>query len=65
MIIFLYLFGCDINGYVYWLYLDIYLNNINFVDCGIESIVKFIEEYFFDGKIVYVFMFDYGMSNKG
>ncbi|XP_024401012.1 uncharacterized protein [Physcomitrium patens] len=65
LIIFLHLLGCDTNGHAHRPYSDIYLNNINLVDRGIESTVKLIEEYFPDGKTAYVFTSDHGMSNKG
>lgn len=65
LIVFLHLLGCDTNGHAHRPYSDIYLNNINLVDRGVESTVKLMEEYFPDGKTAYVFTSDHGMSNKG
>lgn len=65
LVIFLHLLGCDTNGHAHRPYSDIYLNNINLVDRGIESTVKLMEGYFPDGRTAYVFTADHGMSNKG
>ena len=65
LIVFLHLLGCDTNGHAHRPYSEIYLNNINLVDRGVESTVKLMEEYFPDGKTAYVFTSDHGMSNKG
>jgi phosphatidylinositol glycan class N len=65
LVVFLHLLGCDTNGHAHRPYSDIYLNNINLVDRGVESTVKLMEEYFPDGKTAYVFTSDHGMSNKG
>jgi predicted AlkP superfamily pyrophosphatase or phosphodiesterase len=65
LIVFLHLLGCDTNGHAHRPYSDIYLNNINLVDRGVESTVKLMEDYFPEGKTAYVFTSDHGMSNKG
>jgi len=43
-----------------------YLDNIKLVDDGIERIEEAIEEFFdYDGKTVYVFTSDHGMTDWG
>lgn len=62
----LYLLGLDLSGYVYKLYLSEYFENIRIVDEGVCRVeVVFVERFGDDGKIVFVFIVDYGMLNKG
>jgi GPI ethanolamine phosphate transferase 1 len=43
-----------------------YLDNIKLVDDGVERMEEVIEEFFdYDGKTVYVFTSDHGMTDWG
>ncbi|XP_059482604.1 GPI ethanolamine phosphate transferase 1 isoform X2 [Neocloeon triangulifer] len=66
VVFFLHLLGIDTAGHDAKPHSKTYLKNINLVDQGIHRIEKEVEKYFNnDGKTVYVFTSDHGMTDWG
>ncbi|XP_036378811.1 GPI ethanolamine phosphate transferase 1 [Megalops cyprinoides] len=66
IVLFLHLLGIDTNGHAHRPMSKEYLENIAYVDAGVEEIVSMIEDFFEnDGKTAYVFTSDHGMTNWG
>uniref|UniRef100_A0A8C5DJM4 GPI ethanolamine phosphate transferase 1 n=1 Tax=Gouania willdenowi TaxID=441366 RepID=A0A8C5DJM4_GOUWI len=65
-IFFLHLLGIDTNGHAHRPMSKEYKENIGLVDSGVADLVSTVEEFFgYDGKTVYVFTSDHGMTNWG
>ncbi|KAK9766927.1 Glycosyl phosphatidyl inositol anchor synthesis [Basidiobolus ranarum] len=66
IVFFLHLLGLDTNGHAYKPESDEYLNNIKYVDQGIQKMVEMVEEFYnHDGKTSYILTADHGMGNRG
>ncbi len=64
-VFFLHLLGLDTTGHAYRPYSKEYLHNIKVVDQGVKEFTRLIDDFFADGKTVYVFTADHGMSDWG
>jgi len=65
IVFFLHLLGLDTIGHSKRPYSDAYLDDIVYVDRGIEEIVRIIEDFYGDNRTSYIFTSDHGMSDKG
>ncbi|XP_014665671.1 PREDICTED: GPI ethanolamine phosphate transferase 1-like [Priapulus caudatus] len=66
IVLFLHLLGLDTQGHSHRPMSREYMENIDLVDKGVETVVNEIEEYFqHDQKTAYIFTSDHGMTNWG
>lgn len=66
IVLFFHLLGVDTAGHAKRPYSQEYIENIRYVDKGVEKLFRLIEKFFNnDGKTSYIFTSDHGMSNKG
>ena len=65
LVFFLHLLGIDTNGHAHRPKSKEVLDNLKFVDRGVEKIVELFESYYNDEKTAYVFTSDHGMTDWG
>ncbi|KAL1921334.1 uncharacterized protein VTP21DRAFT_11050 [Calcarisporiella thermophila] len=64
-IFFLHLLGLDTNGHAHRPNSPQYINNILYVDKGVQKMVNIFEQFYGDGRTAYIFTADHGMNNRG
>lgn len=65
VVIFVHLLGLDTNGHAFRPHSKEYLDNVSFVDHGVQKAVSMIDSFFGDNKTAYIFTSDHGMSDAG
>jgi len=66
VVVFLHLLGLDTNGHAHRPHSKEYLDNIAYVDAGVQRVVAMCEQFFNDDKATaYVFTADHGMNDRG
>ncbi|KAJ2004481.1 Glycosyl phosphatidyl inositol anchor synthesis [Coemansia thaxteri] len=66
VVFFFHLLGIDTNGHGFKPYSKEYLDNISYVDRGVQHLVEQFEAYYGnDGQTAYVFTSDHGMNDRG
>lgn len=65
VVIFVHLLGLDTNGHAFRPHSREYLDNVSYVDRGVERAVKMIDAFFADDRTAYIFTSDHGMSDAG
>lgn len=64
-VIFVHLVGLDTNGHAFYPHSREYLENVSFVDRGVQQAVEMLDAFYGDDATAYLFTADHGMSDAG